>query len=362
VRRRLADRLGATVVLREAAVLLFTERPETIAHPNAGVRVMRVAGTERLTGARYNVREFPRTEGNLPSVLAQVRTLLDTLIGRSARLRDLFFEEVPEYPTFAWQEAIVNAVAHRDYSIQGQAVEVWLYDDRLEVWSPGPPPPEVSLDDLRMGRPAHASRNPRIARVLAELGAMRDLGEGIPRMFEEMEGSFLSLPELDVVGNRFRVVLRKTPIFAVDDSEWLRSVRALPISLAQKRALVAFADRELTNSDYAALNAVDRDTAYRGLADLAERGLVEVRGTGAATTYRVSRIAVPAPPTTPMEQLVMRMVSAGQITNADVREIFAVNREAAKYKLARWVSDGVLVREGAHRLARYRPGPNWPPH
>jgi ATP-dependent DNA helicase RecG len=123
VRRRLAERIDAKVVLREAAVLLFAERPETIAHPNAGVRVMRVAGTERLTGARYNVREFPRIEGNLPSVLAQVRTLLDTLIDRSARLRDLFFEETPEYPTFAWQEAIVNAVAHRDYSIQGQSVE-----------------------------------------------------------------------------------------------------------------------------------------------------------------------------------------------------------------------------------------------
>jgi ATP-dependent DNA helicase RecG len=153
VRRRLADRMGALVVLREAAVLLFAERPETIAHPNAGVRVMRVAGTERLTGPRHNVQEFSRIEGNLPSVLAQVRTLLDTLIQRSARLHDLFFQDMPEYPTFAWQEAIVNAVAHRDYAIQGQSVEVWLYNDRLEVWSPGAPPPEVSLDDLRAGRP-----------------------------------------------------------------------------------------------------------------------------------------------------------------------------------------------------------------
>ncbi|HSK00981.1 MAG TPA: ATP-binding protein [Kofleriaceae bacterium] len=362
VRRRLADRIGATVVLREAAVLLFAERPETIAHPNAGVRVMRVAGTERLTGARYNVREFPRIEGNLPSVLAQVRTLLDTLIDRSARLRDLFFEETPEYPTFAWQEAIVNAVAHRDYSIQGQSVEVWLYDDRFEVWSPGAPPPEISLDDLRVGRPAHASRNPRIARVLAELGVMRDLGEGIPRMFEEMEGSFLSLPELDVIAGRFRVVLRKTPIFAVDDPEWLRSVSALPISLAQKRALVAFADSELANSDYAALNAVDRDTAYRDLIDLAARGLVEVQGEGAGTTYRVLRAAVPAPPLlTPTELLVARMADVGYLTNADVRDIFKIDRRGATAALSAWVLDGTLVREGERRAARYRPGKQWPP-
>jgi predicted HTH transcriptional regulator len=161
-------------------------------------------------------------------------------------------------------------------------------------------------------------------------------------------------------------VLRKAPIFTVDDPRWLRDVRALPISLAQKRALVAFVDREMANSDYVALNAVDRDTAYRDLADLAARGLVEVRGTSATTTYRVLRIAVPAPAVplsvTPIEQLVTRMASAGQITNADVREIFGINREAAKYKLARWVTDGVLVREGTHRQARYRPGQSWPPH
>lgn len=117
VRRRLADRVGAAVVLREAAVLLFAQRPETILHPNAGICVFRVAGTERLTGARHSVQEFPRIEGNLPAVLAQVRALLETLIQRSARLRDRFFQDMPEYPTFAWQEAIVNVIAHRDYAI-----------------------------------------------------------------------------------------------------------------------------------------------------------------------------------------------------------------------------------------------------
>lgn len=187
------------------------------------------------------------------------------------------------------------------------AADEGQYHDRKSLFV-GPPGQKRARDrrevrDLRAGRPAHASRNPRVARVLAELGVMRDLGEGIPRMFEEMEGSFLSLPELDIVGGRFRVVLRKTPIFAVDDPEWLRSVRALPISLAQKRALVAFVDGELTNRDYAALNALDRDAAYRDLADLAERGLVEVSGTGAGTTYRVMRGAVSAlPPTTPIER------------------------------------------------------------
>jgi ATP-dependent DNA helicase RecG len=90
VRRRLADWFGPDqLVLRQAAVFLFAARPETIDHPNAGIRVMKVAGTERKHGQRYNVREYPRIEGNPPTVLAQAGTLIDTLIERTARLRDM---------------------------------------------------------------------------------------------------------------------------------------------------------------------------------------------------------------------------------------------------------------------------------
>jgi ATP-dependent DNA helicase RecG len=97
---------------------------------------------------------------------------------------------VPEYPEFAWKEAVLNAIAHRDYATNGSCVEVWLYDDRMEVKSPGGLLQELSLDDIVGRRRVHASRNPRITRVLVDLGFMRDQGEGIPRMFDEMEGAF----------------------------------------------------------------------------------------------------------------------------------------------------------------------------
>lgn len=364
VRRRLADRMGAAIVLREAAVLLFAAQPETIAHPNAGIRVFRVAGTERLVGARHNVQEFPRIEGNLPSVLAQARTLLETLIQRSARLHDLFFQEEPEYPTFAWQEALVNAVAHRDYGIQGQGVEVWLFDDRLEVLSPGGLAPEVSIDDLRAGTPAHASRNPRIARVLADLGVMRDQGEGIPRMFEEMESSFLPLPEFDIDRGSFRVRLRNHPIYKNEDPAFTNSVRALPLSLTQKRAVVGLVDREFTNADYAGLNALDRDASYREIHELIERGLVRSTGAGAGTRYSVIRDAVVPPrgtASTPQARLVDRMREAGFITNADYREAFGVDRKAARNALRAWVAAGFIDQQGERRGTRYVPGESWPP-
>jgi ATP-dependent DNA helicase RecG len=324
--------------------------------------VFRVSGTERLTGARHNVQEFPRIEGNLPSVLEQVRALLGTLIHRSARLHDLFFKEMPEYPTFAWQEAVVNAVAHRDYAIQGQTVEIWLYSDRLVVLSPGALSPEVAIEALREGQSAHASRNPRIARVLADLGVMRDQGEGIPRMFDEMQTSFLRLPEVDLVGGRFSVVLHNEPIFGTHDPAWSTAVRALPLTVSQKRALVGLTDREFANADYRSLNALDRDSAYAELAELVALGHLVAQGAGAGTRYRVQR-SVPAAAVDqgPLALLIDRMATAGALRNADYRAAVGVDERAARLAFAAWARAGVVIRSGEKRGTRYAPGPQWPP-
>ena len=192
---------------------------------------------------------------------------------------------------------------------------------------------------------------------------MRDQGEGIPRMFEEMESSFLYLPVLEVIGGRFRVALRNEPIANVDDPAWSRAVRSLPISITQKRAMLGF-DRMFANSDYGELNVVERDVAYRELNELVEHGFMEAIGSGSATRYRVVRASVPtaAPATamTPLDHLVTRMNQVGFITNTDYRDAFGVSRDVAKIALARWAGEGMLVREGEKRGTRYRAGSTWP--
>ncbi len=110
------------------------------------------------------------------------------------RLVDFFFEEKLEYPTFAWQETIVNAVAHRDYRYEGLGIEIWMFDDRLEIRSPGELVEPVTLERLLRQERIHASRNPRIVRVLSDFGYMREQGEGIPRIFEAMERDGLYPP------------------------------------------------------------------------------------------------------------------------------------------------------------------------
>jgi len=134
---------------------------------------------------------------------------------------------------------LVNALAHRDYTIEGRCVEVWLYEDRLEVKSPGALLPDIRVEALLDRQRVHASRNPRIARVLTELGVMRQQGEGIPRIIEEMEMSWLPVPELLASEREFVVVLRNEPVLAGADERWTAAVRDMPLNVRQKRAGVA---------------------------------------------------------------------------------------------------------------------------
>lgn len=358
--RRLADYRGQTLVLRKGALLLFGKDVSKLDHPNAGVRIFRVSGVERLTGSRHNVEEIPRVEGPLPQVIERAHSRIAALVRRSTRLHDLFFREMPEYPTFAWQEALINAVAHRDYRQQGRSVEVWLFEDRMEVISPGRLVPEVDVVKLRRREPVHCSRNPRIARVLAELALMREQGEGIPRMFEEMEQSWLRLPELRSDTDTFTVVLRNRPILEAPDPEWVRYVQNLPISQRQRRILVAYPVGRFTNSNYRQLNDVDRDVAYRELRELAELGLItppEGRGQGAR--YGTVQSQGPGRTLSPKEVLAARMRARGIVQNADYREVFGINRTQAKRELSELVTDGVLRLVGRGRGAGYLPGPEW---
>jgi len=360
--RRLADYRGDELVLRKGALLLFARHARDIDHPNAGVRIFQVHGTERLTGSRHNVHELPRIEGSLASVIERAYDAIGGLIRRSARLHDLFFREMPEYPTFVWQEALVNAVAHRDYRSQGRCVEVWLYDDRMEVISPGGLVPEVDVGMLRRREAVHHSRNPRITRVLAELSLMREQGEGIPRMFDEMEQSWLPMPELRSGAETFSVILCNEPILQTPDPEWVRYVRSLPVSHRQRRALVAYPAGHFSNAEYQKLNEVDRDLAYRDLKELTRLGLVASegkKGRGAKYTVVMQLPTLEKPVPTPRQVLAGRMKEQGYIQNADYRDVFGVDRYMATKALGQLALSEVLRQEGEKRGTRYLPGRKW---
>ena len=341
-----------------AALLLFGKPPRARWHPRAGVRLFRVAGRERRHGAERNVTQLERLEPPLVSLIPEAHRLMATQIRRSERLYDLFFKERPEYPEFAWQEALVNAVAHRDYGDQGREVEVWFFEDHLEVANPGRLVPPVTLRHLRNRRSIHASRNPLIVRVLVDMGIMREEGEGVPRMHEEMEASFLRPPEFQEENSEFRATLRNEPVFEGPSPEWQRTVRNLPLNDRQRRVILA-QPQGFTNEDYRHLNQVDRDVAYREIQEMVQLGIVtrpEAPGRGAS--YRIvpglyetkAWLEARAP------RLRAHLVTHAYLTNTHYRAMFNVTRYTAVRELKRLVELGYLQPVGERRGARYIPG------
>ena len=284
IKRKLAYRRGRNLVLSNAAELLFaSEDPD---HPNAGVRLFRVIGTERQTGAEYNVEERPRSEGNLHTVITEVSDAINGMLRRPSRLVGNRFQETPEYPDFAWREALLNAVAHRDYGIEGTGTEIRMFDDRIEVVSPGSLIGDLTLDELLRLERMHQSRNPRIVRVLVDLGFARDQGEGIPRMFAEMADAFLPKPEIQASHRNVTITLRNTPTLSDSDHEFISRLDLAELSRNEFRALLrAYRQGQIDNAGLRSLSGLDTLNASLVLRGLRDKGLLHLHSLGSRSYY-----------------------------------------------------------------------------
>jgi ATP-dependent DNA helicase RecG len=341
------------------ACLLLLGRDPFRWHPRCDIDFVRFEGTARETGTRLNVIGRERVGGPLALIIDKVVAAAQPHVKARQRLRDLFFAETLEYPTFAWQEAVVNAVAHRDYGFAGTAIDLHKYDDRLEVISPGAPPAPVTIQELKVAHPVHAARNPLIVRVLTDLGHMRELGEGIPRMFDEMERAGCNPPEIDLDGSsRLHVVLRNEVVFDAETLQWLSRYHGQDLSRDQRRLLAwghshgdAFTSRE-----YQKLAHMDIYGASRDIKDLIRRGLAASEKKG-GRVYRILETA--APPAVPDDLMPLLDVlrEQGFIKNADVRAATGLSRERATALLNAWREDEWLLREGQRKGTRYVPGP-----
>lgn len=195
-----------------AACLLFAPEPQALL-PSAYLRVLRFRGTERGTGERQQLdsEDDLRFDGPIPLIIERARhALLRRVPGRRALGRNARFEKQPIIPEAAWLEGLVNALVHRSYSMAGDHVRIEVFDDRIEIESPGRFPGVIDgSDPYSMARFA---RNPRIARVCAELGFGQELGEGVRRMYDEMRLAGLPDPSYRQTSGSVRLVLSGAPL------------------------------------------------------------------------------------------------------------------------------------------------------
>lgn len=206
VKRHLAIKKEEQYIIKKAGILLFAKDPEKYI-TSASVRYIRYEGTGLKVGTEHNVVKDERFDNNIPWIIARIKKFLNTTL-KDYHFLDLEtgrFNKVPEYPEEAWLEGIINALCHRSYNIQGNAIYIKHFDDRLEISNSGPLPAQVNINNIRTER---FSRNPRIARTLEDMGFVRQLNEGVSRIYQSMEKSMLSIPEYEERNGNIYLTLR----------------------------------------------------------------------------------------------------------------------------------------------------------
>jgi ATP-dependent DNA helicase RecG len=261
-----------------AGLLLFGREPQRLL-PSAEILLARYSGTEM---SDTFIRETAR--GSLPEQIRAAEAFLTANMRKGARIADFKREEKPEYPLPAVREAIVNAVAHRDYQIRGEEIRVLMFHDRIEVYSPGRLPGHVTVENIVEERFA---RNEVIVQVLTDLGFVERLGYGIDRIIRQMSEAGLPKPKFEETANGFRVTLRGAGDQFVTGEFDRSKYRNLPLNERQTAALnILHKSGRVGNRDLKELYPdVSEETIRRDLADLVDAGLVIKMGDRRGTYY-----------------------------------------------------------------------------
>lgn len=189
--RFLLTRVNGRTLPTNALVLLAAKHPRK-SIPGCRVRVQRFSGDVEGTGAEYTPQRDRFFEGNVVSIIKAASQELDDLVYDVTWLNsDGKFETTPEYPRWAWFEALVNACVHRSYSFAGTEITVKLFANRMEIESPGgfvPPVNELNLYQTR------AARNHHFMDAMRFLGYVQMAREGTRRIKESMEKYKLPAP------------------------------------------------------------------------------------------------------------------------------------------------------------------------
>jgi len=260
--------------LKRAAILLF--------HPDP----------EKFVSGAYIKIGFFRTESDLlfqdtihGNLFEQVEKTIDLLFTKYIRAM-ISYEgisrvETYEYPIAAVREALLNAVAHKDYA-GCTPIQIKVYADRIRIWNEGQLPENWTVDKLMH---EHSSRpyNPDIANAFFRSGYVESWGRGIEIMTEQCSLAKLPPPTITNEGSDFLILFRKDIYNAVD-------LGRLGLSERQIKAVLYTKEKgKITNSEYQIINSVSKPTATRDLSELTDTyKILKNTGFGAGSIYELA--------------------------------------------------------------------------
>lgn len=262
-------------VLTKAGVLLFGKNPSVLLKSKVGIKISHYYGKEPNNSGNPNFVKRPFTiEGPLLSQIEQAIDYFRSVVKSSRpKLSGASFKSTFLIPEWAFQEAITNAVIHRNYFVQDD-IHVRFFDDRIEVESPGVYPGHITPWNIRTERFA---RNPLILRTLnrSESAPNLDIGEGVDRMYKVMNEAnlyepFFSPPTirpnsvLVLLFNMKKVEYWDTVSKYLDENYRITNIKAreitnIPDVLKMSRLLNSWVDKKLLEK----ISKSKKDTYYR---------------------------------------------------------------------------------------------------
>jgi ATP-dependent DNA helicase RecG len=257
-------------------ILLFGKEPR---------RAMRQAGL--LAAIHYPNGEQERKEFDEPAVMIPdllekwLKDKLPNVVDRSKMRR----EERPALPFEMVREAVVNALIHRDYDIEGGKCQVVVTEDTITVRSPGKPPHPITLEQLQSFTAPMLSRNPELHFVFARMGMAEEMGFGLKSLKNRAEQLGLPLPRYSWDDPYLALTLYRSPEAA---QRALAPDALESLSKAERKGWQWLTTQEtVTAIGYAAALGIPKRTALNHLKRFAGLGLLRHTGTGPSTKYDI---------------------------------------------------------------------------
>ena len=261
-------------LLKRAAVLLFHPDPEKF-----------------VTGAFIKIGYFQsdtelifqdEVHGNLfEQVEKTIEILFTKYIKAIISYEGIHRIETYEYPKEAIREAILNALAHKDYSV-GAPIQISVYNDKLMIWNYGQLPESWTIENL-IKKHSSIPHNPDIANSFFRAGYIEAWGRGTIKIIEQCKEHQLPIPKFSNDGSDFWIVFNKD----IFNKEYLEN---LNLNERQIKAVLFVKEKEkISNKEYQTLNNVSYKTAYRDIEKLVEMSIFEKKGEKKGTYYILNK-------------------------------------------------------------------------
>ena len=179
-------------------------------------------------------------------------------------------KETWEIPLSVFKESIINALSHRDYYEQGASIMIEMYDDRVEITTPGDLLPVVAKN---FGRKS-LSRNPLIFGLFTRMHLVEHVGSGIPRMKKDMLDARLPEPTFETAG-MFTVIFKRPTVV----EKVMNRGNAFQVTEIQHKILSAITDKPtVTMDELGTMLDLGRSSIYKNIKQLKEQGLLTREG------------------------------------------------------------------------------------